>query len=90
MLLRWHVRAAATARKAGDLETARTLESVHADEVGHVAFAWRWFQRFKPPGQDDWEAYCENVARPLGPARARGGTFDASAREEAGLAKAFI
>ena len=81
---------AAAARTAGDEATARTIEQVHEDEIGHVAFAWRWFQRLKPDCQDDWATYCENVARPLGPDRARGATFDEASREQAGLARAFI
>jgi len=78
------------AREAGDAATADVLDSVHADETRHVAFAWEWFQRLKPPGQDDWEAYCANVFRPSGPERARGATFDALARRTAGMSEAFI
>ena len=81
---------AAAARAAGDEETARALDAVHSDEIRHVAFAWHWFQTWKPADESDWEAYCANVARPLGPARARGANFDEAAREEAGLARAFI
>jgi uncharacterized ferritin-like protein (DUF455 family) len=81
---------AAAARAAGDQETATVLERVHADETGHVAFAWTWFQHLKPAEQDDWEAYLANVHRPGGPERARGATFDALARQAAGIAPAFI
>ncbi len=79
------------AREAGDAGTAAVLEVVHADETRHVAFAWTWFQHFKPDEQDDWTAYNTNVRRPHGgPDRARGATFDADARREAGIAEAFI
>ena len=81
---------AAAARDAGDETTARAIEEVHRDEIGHVAFAWRWFQALKPDDQDDWEAYQASVARPLGPARARGASFDEASREEAGITRAFI
>jgi uncharacterized ferritin-like protein (DUF455 family) len=81
---------AAAARAAGDEETARVLEQVHADETRHVAFAWRWFQRLKPPGADDWETWRAHVRRPHGPGRARGASFDAGARRAAGLEEAFI
>ena len=82
-----HARAA---RLAGDEATARAIETIHNDEVAHVGFAWTWFQRLKPEDRDDWEAYCENVARPLGPDRARGSTFDEAGRYAAGLSHAFI
>jgi uncharacterized ferritin-like protein (DUF455 family) len=81
---------AAAARAAGDEATAAVLDRVHADETRHVAFAWTWFQKLKPPDQDDWEAYLANVHRPGGPERARGATFDALARHAAGIAPDFI
>jgi len=82
---------AVAARAAGDDATARVLETIHADETGHVGFAWTWFQHYKPAGEDDWTAYHANVHRPHGGAeRARGATFDAAAREAAGLSADFI
>jgi uncharacterized ferritin-like protein (DUF455 family) len=81
---------AEAARAAGDEETAAVLKLVHEEETRHVAFAWQWFQNLKPSDQDDWEAYCANVRPPHGPDRARGATFDAEARRDAGLAEAFI
>ena len=81
---------AAAARQAGDEETAQAIDQVHADEVGHVGFAWHWFQKLKPAGLSDWDAYCANVARPLGPDRARGSTFDELSRIAAGVSPEFI
>ena len=81
---------AEAARAVGDEETARVLETVHEDETRHVAFAWRWFQKLKPAGADDWEVYCNTVRPPHGPDRARGATFDEAARRAAGLSDDFI
>ena len=78
------------AREAGDHETAEVLDEVHADEVRHVRFAWHWFSRFKDQATDDWSAYLENVAWPLGPGRARGREFDRESRVAAGMDDAFI
>ncbi|MDJ0974642.1 MAG: DUF455 family protein [Planctomycetota bacterium] len=78
------------ARAIGDTETARILEMVHGDEIGHVAFAWFWLERWKPAGIDAWATYCANVKPPLGPERARGATFDTRSRQEAGFDDAFI
>ncbi len=81
-----HVR---TARAAGDEETARVLETVHDDEVAHVAFAWRWMQAWKADGAGDWETFVAS-APPRAPERARGATFDRAGREAAGLDAAFV
>jgi uncharacterized ferritin-like protein (DUF455 family) len=81
---------ARSARDAGDHETANVLDEVHADEVRHVRFAWHWFSRFKDQSTDDWSAYLDNVAWPLGPGRARGREFDRDSRVAAGMDDAFI
>ena len=80
---------AEAARAAGDLETARVLEEVHDDEIGHVRFAATWAAKLAP-GRDVWDVYAETVAFPLGAARARGASFDADARRRAGLGERFI
>lgn len=81
---------AAHARAVGDEDTARAIERVHADEIRHVAFGWRWLARFKRADETMTDAYLARVAFPLGPARARGRVFDRAAREAAGLDAAFI
>lgn len=80
---------ATAARAAGDTATADALDRVHADEIGHVHFAWVWLRRFTGD-RDPWQAYNEQVRPPLGPARARGARFDREARRRAGLDEAFI
>ena len=80
---------AAAARAAGDAATADALAIVHADEIRHVRFAWRWLRRWAPDA-DPWRAYLANVRPPLGPARARGPHLDRDARRRAGLSDAFV
>ena len=80
---------AEAARAAGDHDTAAALDQVHADEIGHVHFAWVWLRRLAPD-RDPWQAYLENVRAPLGPARARGPRFDREARRRAGIDDAFV
>ncbi len=80
---------AAAARAAGDVATAEVLDRVHEDEIAHVHFGWTWMRKLAGDG-DAWEQYVAHVAPPLGPARARGASFDRSARERAGLDDAFI
>jgi uncharacterized ferritin-like protein (DUF455 family) len=81
---------AEAARAAGDGETARLLQAVHADEVGHVRFGREWLARWKEPGQSLAAAYAANVAWPLRAALARGKRFHAGPRREAGLDDEFI
>ena len=79
----------AEARRLGDTATAAALETVHRDEIRHVQFAWHWLERLAPD-RDPIEVWTSRLHRPLGPARARGKTFDRAAREAAGLSVAFI
>ncbi len=80
---------ATAARAAGDIATAEVLARVHEDEIAHVHFGWLWMRKLAGEG-DPWEHYVANVPPPLGPHRARGATFDRSARERAGIDDAFI
>ena len=80
---------AIAARAAGDNATAEVLDVVHADEIGHVAFAWTWLRKLVPDG-DPWSTYLSAVTFPLGPHRARGRNFDADARRRAGMSPEFI
>ena len=87
---------ARAAREARDEPTARILERIHRDEVGHVRFGLEWLERFdraerREPGH--WsaaEAYLRHVTWPLRPAIARGRVFHAEGRRAAGLDEAFI
>lgn len=77
-------------REAGDEETARVLEVVHADEIGHVAVAARGLRRLMPDHADDLARYEEAVPFPLSAARAKGRRFEAEARRRAGLDESLI
>jgi uncharacterized ferritin-like protein (DUF455 family) len=80
---------ARAARACGDEATAAALEVVHADEIRHVHFAYVWLRRLGGEA-GPWACYLANVRAPLGPARARGATFDREARARAGLDEQFI
>jgi uncharacterized ferritin-like protein (DUF455 family) len=79
---------ATAARACGDVATAEALERVHADEIGHVHFAWIWMNRLCPG--DPWQTYLQHIAPPLGPHRARGARLDRDARKQAGISDQFI
>ena len=80
---------ARAARATGDHATATVLDEVHADEIGHVRFAWTWLRKLAPD-RDPWTVYTETVTYPLGPARARGKEMDLEARRRAGIDEEFI
>jgi len=81
-------RYAAAFRDAGDDEGAAILERVERDEVGHVAFAVRWFRRFG--GELDFDRWARALPAPLTPGLFRGWPLNRAARKRAGLDDAFL
>jgi uncharacterized ferritin-like protein (DUF455 family) len=82
-------RFAAQFRAARDEAGARILERVEHDEIAHVAFAVRWFERFTgaPLAYDTWRAA---LPAPLTPALMQGRPLNRDARRRAGLDDAFL
>jgi uncharacterized ferritin-like protein (DUF455 family) len=74
----------------GDAASARLLERIYRDEIGHVAYGLKWFRRWKKPEQSDWEAFCRQLKFPLSPQRAKGPALNVEGRRAAGLEAAFI
>jgi uncharacterized ferritin-like protein (DUF455 family) len=74
----------------GDATTARLLERIYRDEIGHVAYGLKWFRRWKNPNQSDWDAFCRQLKFPLSPQRAKGFTINVEGRRAAGLDPQFI
>jgi uncharacterized ferritin-like protein (DUF455 family) len=81
---------AASFAQVGDAETARLLDGIYHDEIGHVAYGLKWFRRWKNPQQSDWEAFCSALKFPLSPQRAKGFTLNVEGRRAAGLDPDFI
>jgi uncharacterized ferritin-like protein (DUF455 family) len=75
---------------AGDSATAKLLERVYRDEIGHVAYGLKWFRRWKNPGESDWDAFCRQLKFPLSPQRAKGLALNVEGRRAAGLDAAFV
>lgn len=74
----------------GDHVTARLLQTVLDDEIGHVKHGLAWFRRWKPDSSSDWQAFCRALGGELNPARAKGTQFFAEPRISAGLSTDFI
>jgi len=76
--------------KVGDEPTAKLLEKIYRDEIGHVAYGLKWFRRWKNPSETDWEAFCHTLKFPLSPQRAKGFVLNAEGRRAAGIDPHFI
>jgi uncharacterized ferritin-like protein (DUF455 family) len=76
-------------RAAGDERGARVLERVEADEVIHVAFARRWFERWTR-APVDYESWRARLPAPLTPSILRGSPLNRRARRRAGLGEDFL
>lgn len=76
--------------QVGDADTARLLDRIYHDEIGHVAYGLKWFRRWKNPRESDWDAFCHALKFPLSPQRAKGFTVNVAGRRAAGFDPAFI
>jgi uncharacterized ferritin-like protein (DUF455 family) len=80
--------------EAGDDESAAVCQTVHDEEIAHVALAARWMERLDDSNQkesrSDLDRYLECVPFPLGPARAKGRRFEVGPRRKAGLSETMI
>ena len=81
---------AATARRVGDEATARVLERVHEDEIGHVRLGWHWLLKLKQPQETPFEAFRRCLCAPLHPGRATGHSFHEEGKLAAGLDPSFV
>jgi uncharacterized ferritin-like protein (DUF455 family) len=73
---------------AGDGESARVLQRVHDDEIGHVKLAVTWVRKLA--GTDELTAYQENAPFPFSLARAKARRFEEGSRVRAGLSPEMI
>ena len=74
----------------GDASSAKLLEKIYRDEIGHVAYGLKWFRRWKNPAESDWDAFCRTLKYPLSPQRSKGFALNIAGRRAAGLDAQFI
>lgn len=79
---------AARFRDAGDAEGARVQEVVGLEEIAHVRFGVRWFERFT--GGLDFAAWARALPAPLTPLLMRGRPLRRDARRRAGQNERFL
>jgi len=82
-------RFAAGFRAAGDEAGAVVLERVGREEIAHVAFAVRWFERLTGAPLD-YERWRAALPAPLTPSVLVGGTLNRAARLRAGFDEGFL
>ncbi len=76
--------------EVGDADSAKLLQQIYRDEIGHVAYGLKWLRRWKNPSESDWDAFCRQLRFPLSPARAKGFSLNVEGRRAAGLGADFI
>jgi uncharacterized ferritin-like protein (DUF455 family) len=79
---------AARFRSAGDEEGARLQERIGREEIGHVLFGVRWFERLRGPLE--FEAWRRALPPPLSPLLMRGTPLQREARRSAGQPERFL
>ena len=79
---------AARFRAVGDEEGAALQERIGREEIAHVRFGRRWFDRFGPPLT--FERWCDALPPPLSPMLLRGKPLHRAARRRAGLDESFL
>jgi uncharacterized ferritin-like protein (DUF455 family) len=76
--------------EVGDADSAKLLQQIYRDEIGHVAYGLKWLRRWKNPTESDWDAFCRHLKFPLSPSRAKGFVLNVDGRRAAGLDSDFI
>jgi uncharacterized ferritin-like protein (DUF455 family) len=75
-------------RAAGDREGAKLQETIFEEEIPHVRFAVRWFERLG--GRNDFASWVSSLPPPLSPMVMRGAPLERAGRRRAGLSADFV
>lgn len=75
-------------REAGDDAGAAIEDRIGEEEIGHVRFAVRWFERWT--GSADFATWASHLPAPLSPLLMRGHPVARAARLRAGLPERFV
>lgn len=74
----------------GDLASASLMETIVKDEIRHVAFGYRWLQKWKLPETSEWETWVAALPYRVTPSRAKGFQFFEENRRMCGLSEDWI
>lgn len=69
----------------GDMEAAQLMKTILEDEIAHVRFGWKWFQKFK--GEEEaWTSWEQSLQETiLTPKKAKGFILHPEHRQQAGI-----
>ena len=78
-------------REVGDEASATIMNTILADEIGHVALGLRWYKDWTRdrPGSL-WQNYIRDVPSPPGPSRGKGPVYYREARLKAGFDRDYL
>ncbi len=76
--------------KHGDLASAKLMEKILKDEIGHVSFGCKWLHKWKEEDVSDWDTWLKNIPPRAHPGRARGSIFFEENRKLAGVPDDWI
>jgi len=74
----------------GDEKSAKIMNLVYQEELGHVKHGLHWFNHFRKGDESLFEEYASSLVPPLSPSRAKGKVMCADARRAVGFDEAFI
>lgn len=74
----------------GDEASSLLMKQILKDEIAHVSFGCRWLKKWKDPALSEWECWLQNIPGLMLPSRAKGATFFAEHRKQAGIPAAWI
>ncbi|MFO0616050.1 MAG: DUF455 family protein [Polyangiaceae bacterium] len=83
-------RFAARFEAAGDAAAAEIERVVGKEEIPHVLFATRWFERFTGAAPATFDVWSSHLPPPLSPLLMRGDPMDRDARVRAGTSPEFL
>jgi uncharacterized ferritin-like protein (DUF455 family) len=73
----------------GDEKSSMLMAQILKDEINHVAFGWRWLQKFTGD-RDPWASWESSIAPKLTPKRAKGFVLMEENRRKAGIPEEWI
>jgi uncharacterized ferritin-like protein (DUF455 family) len=55
----------------GDEASSALMKTILEDEIRHVSFGSKWFEKLKDPTQNSWDLWVQNLPSRMGPSRAK-------------------
>lgn len=77
-------------RRHKDLDSASLMQRIVEDEISHVRFGMRWFEKFKPAEKEAFDAYNTSLPPILEAKRGKGFIFNEENRKKAGVSDEWI